>query len=125
MCLTRLNVTTTEKLRKSSKPIICWKVVNHEAVYSLFFNYIWKLGLNKSSRNTTKLNDIESKYNHIYQGFHVFKTRKLAREWAKRYAYKILRCEGNPKDLVGVGKWDNGTTDTLVFTKLNAIKVVY
>ncbi len=80
----------------------------------------WKKGLNISSRKSTELDQTEIDKKTLHFGFHVFKTRKVARQYRQGYGIKdcvVIRCVGLPKDLVGVGKYVN--YNALVFTKLH------
>jgi hypothetical protein len=129
MCLSKADLQATKKLRSSKKQIVCWKVVRSNNL-SLYFNFNWKLQkTNISNRSQTRWTENEKNCLRIERGFHAFLTRKDARVEKKYFVRgcKIIRCVGQPKDVVAVGYWAINTREknnVIVFTKLYADKIV-
>lgn len=121
MCLTNYSSEETRKLRRRKTPIICWKVVSlcSESLYRI---HTYKSGINYSGRSTRKRPKEEIRAREVYTGFHVFKTKYAAQKeatyWEDNFrSVKIIKCVGQPSDLVGVGKFQRFVS--MVFTKMD------
>ena len=129
MCLNIKNV----KQSKPTKPIIAWKVVTKDdmgRIYSLFRDsFVWKNGLNISSRRTTKLTKDEIKWQDVYSGFHCLISRSTAIRCSKSkdvfcncddfvVMKVVMKVVIQPEDFVAIGTFER--KQCIVATKVTA-----
>lgn len=117
MCLI-LDIDKTNNFKRFNrqKAIICYKVValrpySKDLVSPWHCEFKWKIGWNKSNRQSNKLTDSDIISGTVYNGIHVFWTLKDARKYKATSEIVVpIRCHA--KDFVG----KNGSH--AVFTKV-------
>lgn len=117
MCLINLDIEKTKKIRNSTNPIICWKIVS-SGWKSPYCGTQYTLGINKSNRKSPRLSSKEQRVDEVNRGLHCYTTRADARNSKEQFEI-ILKCSAEPKDLVAVGRF--GSEDCYVFTKVAVI----
>jgi hypothetical protein len=146
MCLdiTKESIKETEELKTKGLPIIAYKILqpNMKSMYKIFQ---WKLGENKSDRESTELTKQELELMEINKGFHFFKNKPKTclyedphrcqyqcRYWShyqhqyqcilEKPTNKVFKVEIKPENLIALGTWND--FQSLAATKCEIIEEV-
>lgn len=103
MCLI-IDEAVKDRFIKKAKfgKVTCWKYI-YKDNDSIYMNFQWKKGLNKSSRKNIRLSEAEKTSKEVRLGFHVFLNRDDARNCESGIDRKLIKLTCNLKDLVTAG----------------------
>jgi hypothetical protein len=143
MCLelTEDSARLKKNFRRRKGPIVAYKLLNLDNT-SCIKNFLWKDGLNISSRKDTALTPKDILFNEVNEGFHFFfdipkdcpyyDQCQCLNRYPCRYRHlcrcrcirtdpvnKVAKFHIDPKDVVAVGEW--GGRECLVATKARMI----
>jgi hypothetical protein len=140
MCLkiTKESIKETEELKAKGLPIIAYKILEPN-MKSQWEGFQWKLGKNKSDRESAKLTKQELELMEINKGFHFFKDKPEACpdqcQYQDQCRYqdlyqcqctseeprnKVFKVEIKPENLIALGTWED--LQSLAATKCKLIK---
>jgi hypothetical protein len=145
MCLdiTKESIKETEELKAKGLPIVAYKILQPN-MESQWEGFQWKLGENKSDRESAELTEQELKSKRIHKGFHFFINKPETCRYLCRYRYlnrcrcpypyqyqyqcpseeprnKVFKVEIKPENLISLGTWEG--IDSLVATKATLMEV--
>lgn len=136
MCL-YYNKRSTQRFKRKHQgksSITCYKVVclsnyYNSRVHSINFSYEWKVGINKSNRETIELTEVELDCNEVDNGIHVYTNLDSANK-AATYIYGwycpiIMPVQCQLKHLVGCSTQSNKFSNEAVFTQVRVLKKDY
>jgi hypothetical protein len=131
MCLdiTKESIRETEELKAKGLPIVAYKILWPD-MESQWKEFQWKLGENKSDRESAELTEEELEFKEIHEGFHFFINKPEACEYQCQYqdpylcqnqylcqhqyrctsekpANKVFKVEIKPENLISLGTWND------------------
>jgi hypothetical protein len=145
MCLeiTKESIRETEELKAKGLPIVAYKILWPD-MKSVYERFQWKLGENKSDRESAELTEQELESKRIHKGFHFFKNKpetcpnEYPNQCQYRYQYhpcqyryqctsekpinKVFKVEIKPENLISLGTWED--FQSLTATKCKIIEEV-
>jgi hypothetical protein len=152
MCLeiTEESIQETEELKAKGLPIVAYKILWPD-MKSVYEGFQWKLGENKSDRESAELTEQELESKRIHKGFHFFKDKPKTCQYPNlyrcpyqyqyqcqyqcRYHYhyqyqctskkpinKVFKVEIKPENLIALGTWED--LQSLAATKCKLIEEV-
>jgi len=136
MCLTitKDSERLTQNLKEKKEPITAYKVLSPD-IKSGYFHFQWKVGLNISDRELTRLTKKELETSKINEGFHLALEKPEECQCPCQYLYrrqylyqcryqynKVFKCKIDPKDIVSAGIWEG--IPSIVATKVILVEEV-
>jgi hypothetical protein len=85
--ITEESIQETKELKAKGLPIVAYKILQPD-MKSQWKEFQWKLGENKSDRESTKLTEQELELMEINKGFHFFINKPKTCEYPYRYPHQ-------------------------------------